>query len=44
MQVRKQMTASAGALIDDANPWAQIDWDHAQREVKRLQMRIAKAV
>ncbi len=44
MQVRKQMTASAGALNDDANKWAQIDWDHARREVRRLQVRIAKAV
>lgn len=40
----KQMTASAGALIDDAGNWAQIDWTHARREVRRLQMRIAKAV
>ena len=38
------MTAAAGALIDDANKWAQIDWDHARREVRRLQVRIAKAV
>jgi RNA-directed DNA polymerase len=44
LQVRKQMTAAAGALIDDANKWAQIDWDHARREVRRLQVRIAKAV
>ncbi len=40
----KQMTASAGALIDDADKWARIDWDRARREVRRLQMRIAKAV
>ena len=38
------MTASAGALIDEANEWDQIDWNHARREVRRLQMRIAKAV
>ena len=38
------MTAPAGALNDDANKWAQIDWDHARREVRRLQVRIAKAV
>jgi len=42
--MRKQMTASAGALVDDANHWAEIDWDQAWREVRRLQMRIAKAV
>jgi RNA-directed DNA polymerase len=40
----EQMTASAGAPVDDAQKWAGIDWAHAQREVRRLQMRIAKAV
>ena len=40
----KQMTAGAGAPIDDADKWAQIDWGHARSEVKGLQMRIAKAV
>jgi len=39
-----QMTAQAGAPIDDARKWASVDWDHARREVRRLQMRIAKAV
>ena len=38
------MTASAGAPIDDAIKWEQVDWDLARREVRRLQMRIAKAV
>lgn len=39
------MTAQkAGALRDDANKWQSIDWKHAQREVRRLQVRIAKAV
>jgi RNA-directed DNA polymerase len=38
----KQMTASAGAPIDDVK-WARINWDHARREVRRLQRRIAKA-
>jgi len=33
-----------GALIDDARQWHAIDWKRAQREVRRLQMRIAKAV
>jgi RNA-directed DNA polymerase len=43
--MRKQMTAQkAGALRDDANKWSSIDWKDAQREVRRLQMRIAKAV
>jgi len=40
----EQMTASAGAPIDDAHKWAGVDWDHARREVRRLQVRIAKAV
>ncbi len=44
MKVREQKTASAGALTDDAIKWAQVNWDHARREVRRLQMRIAKAV
>ena len=38
------MTAKAGALIDDAKKWQAIDWQAARREVRRLQMRIAKAV
>ncbi len=39
------MTArKAGALIDDAKRWHSIDWKAAQRNVRRLQMRIAKAV
>ena len=40
----KQMTASAGAPIDDAKKWASIEINKARREVRRLQMRIAKAV
>jgi len=40
----RQKTASAGAPIDDAKKWAGIDWDRARSEVRRLQMRIAKAV
>jgi RNA-directed DNA polymerase len=40
----KQKTAEAGALRDDAAKWARINWDYARREVRRLQMRIAKAV
>ncbi len=38
------MTASAGAPVDDAKKWASIEVDQARREVRRLQMRIAKAV
>ncbi len=41
----KQMTAvRAGAPIDDAKKWSSINWKEAQRQVRRLQMRIAKAV
>jgi RNA-directed DNA polymerase len=43
--MRKQMTAAkAGALKDDADRWSLINWKQAQREVRRLQVRIAKAV
>ena len=39
------MTAvQAGALGDDADKWSSIDFEHARREVRRLQVRIAKAV
>ena len=45
MKKRKQMTAQkAGALGDSAGWWNSIDWKKAQREVRRLQVRIAKAV
>jgi len=40
----KQKTASAGAPKGDAEKWLGIDWTLARREVRRLQMRIAKAV
>jgi len=43
--MRKQMTATkAGALINRKSQWAAIDWPKARREVRRLQVRIAKAV
>jgi len=43
--MRKQKTAMrAGALVDDAKKWKSIDWKHARRQVRRLQVRIAKAV
>jgi RNA-directed DNA polymerase len=39
------MTAQkAGALRDDADKWNSTDWKNARREVRRLQVRIAKAV
>ena len=39
------MTADkAGALEDDAKKWSSIDWKETHRQVRRLQMRIAKAV
>ena len=40
----KRKTAKAGAPIDDAKKWSCIDWTHARRHVRRLQVRIAKAV
>ncbi|MFZ0929148.1 MAG: group II intron reverse transcriptase/maturase [Syntrophobacteraceae bacterium] len=38
------MAVKAGALKDDAAKWNSIDWNEAQRQVRRLQVRIAKAV
>ncbi len=40
----KRKTAQAGAPIDDAKKWTSIDWKHARQHVRRLQVRIAKAV
>jgi len=40
----KRKTAQAGAPVDDAKKWTSIDWRHARRHVRRLQVRIAKAV
>ncbi len=41
----KQKTAnSAGALIDPAKKWSALDWKYIRRQVRRLQVRIAKAV
>ena len=45
--MRTQMTVASngtGALIDDARKWHAIDRQRAQREVRRLQIRIAEAV
>ena len=40
----KRKTAQAGAPIDDARQWTSIDWSHARQHVRKLQVRIAKAV
>ena len=40
----KQKTALAGAPRDDAAKWSKVDWAKAHGEVRRLQLRIAKAV
>jgi hypothetical protein len=43
--VRIQVNAQkAGALGYDADKWDSIDWKEARRKVRRLQLRIAKAV
>ncbi|MBW1982993.1 MAG: reverse transcriptase N-terminal domain-containing protein [Deltaproteobacteria bacterium] len=45
MKMGKQKTAiRAGALVDDAKKWKAIDWKQARRQIRRLQVRIAKAV
>ena len=46
MKVRKQMTSRRrdGALTNAAKNWSQVNWNHARSEVRKLQMRIAKAV
>ena len=41
----KQKTAyNAGAPMDDAFKWKVMDWKRARHAVRRLQVRIAKAV
>jgi uncharacterized protein YPO0396 len=45
LQMGEQKTAiKAGAPINEVGNWHDIDWEHARRQVRRLQMRIAKAV
>jgi RNA-directed DNA polymerase len=39
-----ETAALAGAPVDEAKPWHFIDWKAAEKHVRRLQMRIAKAV
>jgi len=41
---KRKTAAMAGAPIDTAGQWHSINWKAAQRHVRRLQMRIAKAV
>jgi RNA-directed DNA polymerase len=41
---KQKIAIRAGALIDGAKKWQSIDWKHARRQVRRLQVRIAKAV
>ncbi len=38
------MAAQKAGALKDADQWNSIDWKEAQREVRRLQVRIAKAV
>jgi len=40
----KQKTAPAGAPGDKSGTWGKVDWKNARRVVRRLQIRIAKAV
>jgi RNA-directed DNA polymerase len=46
--MRKQMTSCAAEMVHSSTSkettWRSIDWKKARREVRRLQMRIAKAV
>ena len=46
--MKKQMTASGISITGASSPrdlaWSRIDWQQAQSQVRRLQMRIAKAV
>lgn len=44
LKTGKQRTASAGAPVNFARNWSSIQWDQARSEVRRLQLRIAKAV
>jgi RNA-directed DNA polymerase len=41
---KQKIAIRAGALIDDAKKWKSIDWKYVRRQVRRLQVRIAKAV
>ena len=41
---KQKIAIRAGAPVDDAKKWNSIGWKYARRRVRRLQMRIAKAV
>jgi len=47
-KMSKQMTSRKAEMVHSSTShevrWRAIDWNHARREVRRLQMRIAKAV
>ncbi len=44
LKMRKQKTVTTGALITDTDKWKSINWKQVRYQVRRLQMRIAKAV
>ncbi len=39
-----ETTVTVGAPVDDANRWHSVNWNAVEKHVRRLQMRIAKAV
>ena len=41
---KQKMAVTAGALIENPELWNSLDWSGIQADVRRLQMRIAKAV
>ena len=41
---KRKTAAMAGAPVDEAKQWHFINWKDAERLVRRLQVRIAKAV
>jgi len=41
---KRKTVATTGAPVDDAGKWHSINWKAAEKHVRRLQMRIAKAV
>jgi len=41
---KQMMAVKAGAPIDEAKKWSSRNWKETRRQVRRLQMRIAKAV
>jgi len=41
---KQRTTQRVGAPVADAEEWESVDWTEARRQVRRLQVRIAKAV